>query len=250
MKRRERKILGALLAAVLVVPGAALAGGLDVAPVLISLSADRPSAVLRVANRGDTERQYQVTLSAWTQSPQGQMVLEDSSALTYFPRMLTLAPGTERSIRIGLQGKPTDVEQSFRVFVEELPSEADAAAQQIAVLTRVGIPVFVQPVRTESKATIDGLAVAGGKVAFAFKNSGTVHVRPTSVRVTATDDQGAALFEELVPAWYVLARSERRYEVTVPSAVCAKIRQVRVIAAAQAETFEASQPAPRGACGP
>lgn len=228
---------------------AALASGLDVAPIQLFLSAERPSSMVSVTNRTDRTRQYQVTLSSWAQSPDGQMLLEDSSALTYFPRMVTLAPGQSRSIRVGLQGKAGALEQTYRVFIEELPSEAAPSPQQIQVLTKIGVPIFVAPAKTESKTSVTHLAAAQSKIAFALKNDGTVHVRPTSIRVTATDARGATVFEELVSPWYVLARSERRYIVNVPPEKCAVIRQLRVLVAAQAETFEASQPTPNGACG-
>ncbi len=76
------------------------------------------------------------------------MTLEPSADVTFFPKLVELAAGTSRNIRVGINaGVARDVEQSFRIFIEELPDQSAPAANTVAIRTKVGIPVFVRPTK-------------------------------------------------------------------------------------------------------
>ena len=53
------------------------------------------------------------------------------------------------------------VEKTYRVFVEQLPDKGGPAASGVRVLTRVGIPVYLEPPQPVASAEIASLAVAG-----------------------------------------------------------------------------------------
>ena len=59
------------------------------------------------------------------------MTLNPSSDVTFFPKLVELAAGASRNIRIGINaGMARDVEQSFRLFIEELPGSVGAGGQR------------------------------------------------------------------------------------------------------------------------
>jgi fimbrial chaperone protein len=97
---------------------------------------------------------------------------------------------------------------------------------------------------------IAGLGVERRKVSFLVKNSGTVRIRPSSVRVVATDAAEKVVFEKSVPGWYVLAGRDRLYEVELPADACAKARTVTATAALDRQAIEARQVVSGGACAP
>ena len=59
------------------------------------------------------------------------MTLKPSTDVTFFPKLIELAAGASRNIRLGINaGAARDVEQSFRIFVEELPGSIGAGGQR------------------------------------------------------------------------------------------------------------------------
>ena len=112
----------------------------------------------------------------------------------------------------------------------------------------VGLPAFLAPERPLIRGEIVGPGGERGKVTFLLKNAGTVRIRPSSVRVLAIDAKRKPLFEKSFEGWYVLAGGDRLYEVELPADACAKVATVTAIAILDAQTIEASQPVPGGAC--
>ena len=79
-----------------------------------------------------------------------------------------------------------DVEQSFRLFVEELPNQSAPRANAVALRTKIGIPVFVRPAKPSRTAVIDGVSVENGKVLTRVRNTGNLHISVDSFSVTGT----------------------------------------------------------------
>src|SRR5262245_47029620 len=125
------------------------ASTLRVSPVQVNLSAASPSTLLTISNDSDQPIRIQVSASAWDQDSSGKMLLTPTRDVVFFPMMLTIAPHAERKVRVGSSAEFGSVEKAYRLFVEELPAAATPTATggfQIQVLTRMGIPVFLQPV--------------------------------------------------------------------------------------------------------
>ncbi len=116
-------------------------------------------------------------------------------------------------------------EKSYRVFVEELPSlkaPQTANKSEVKVLTKMGIPIFIQPAKPLAAGTVEGMGLAKGKLAFTVKNTGNVHFLVQSVQVKALDAAGATAFEKNVEGWYVLTGGTRVWEIDIPKEACAK----------------------------
>ncbi len=115
--------------------------------------------------------------------PGGQMVLEPTEDVVFFPAMLTLGPAEERKIRVGLTVAPAATEKTYRIFVEELPPVDDGkSAPGVTMRTKMGIPIFVQPAKSVSQARLKDLSASADHVSFGLLNAGTVHFTPDGVR--------------------------------------------------------------------
>jgi fimbrial chaperone protein len=179
------------------------------------------------------------------------MKLDPTKELLVFPPVLELAPGQEKKIRIGTTAAPGARERTWRVFVEEiLPATTAQEANRVRTRLRVGIPVFLAPVRPLAGGEIVGLGVERGKITFLLKNAGTVRIRPTTVRVVATDAADKPVFEKSFQGWYVLAGGDRLYEIDLPADACAKAKAVAATAVLDQQSIEARQPVAGGACAP
>jgi fimbrial chaperone protein len=226
------------------------AAEVQVSPVVVSLSPASRSALVSVRNVGQETARFELQGRSWSQSPSGEMILGPTSDIAIYPPVLTLAPGEDRNVRIGAITPFGPVEKTYRVFLQEMaPPETPEGAAVVRVLSRIGLPVFLAPARPVERTLLVDLSERGGKVTFRIVNDGTVHVRPTSVKLAALGAAGKVVFETELPAWYVLPGGERAYEAMIPRESCAAIQEFEVSAALPRDVIRAKLAKPN-ACAP
>jgi fimbrial chaperone protein len=229
---------------------AASSATFSVNPVQIFLSASAKSAMLSLKNETDQPIRFQLSVNAWAQSPDGQMQLSPTTDVVFFPAMLTLQPREQRNIRVGATVPPGDAEKTYRIFVEELPPlEQKEAPSGVTMLTKMGIPIFLQPAKPVGQASLQDFAVNDGRFGFRLQNNGNVHFIPQSVLVRGVDASGAVILDTKVDAWYVLAGTARVFEVAVPAPQCGQVRSLAVEARVAGAVLKESLQTPAGACG-
>jgi len=244
--RRAARALRVLLAAAALAPAAASGGDLDVSPVNVELSGKVRTALLSLRNGDGAPARYQLRAYGWAQKPDGAMDLTPSRELVVFPPLLELAPGEARNVRIGTDAAPAGTERTWRLFIEELPrAETAEDAARVKVLTRVGVPVFLAPATPVERGELAFLGRDGARVRLAVRNTGTVRLRPRSVRLALLAADGTSVLERSLDVWYVLAGGERVYEVDVPAEACARAATVVATAALERGVLEARA---AGAC--
>ncbi len=215
-----------LLVTLLVASYASAAWGTVVAvnPVRIVLSGSKHSDQLKLTNNGDKTAHFQVTAHAWHETPAGRMELVQTNDLLFFPSLLEIAPGQSRRVRVGSTVPAGNSELSYRIIVAELPS-VDKTAGVVQVLTRLSVPVFVQPAAPRPKVALK-TRVDGGQVRISLENPGNVYFKATSVRVVARSQLGAVMLDKTLEGWYVLAFTHRDYSLAIPRDVCSRVISV------------------------
>jgi fimbrial chaperone protein len=217
------------MVALLLAPHAASASNFTVTPTEVDLSTSATSALVTLRNGSKVPLRFEVTLFSWSEDEHGQMTLNPSSEITFFPKLVELAAGASRNIRIGINaGTARNVEQSYRLFIEELPDQSALAANAVALRTKVGIPVFVRPAKPSRTEALDGVSVENGKVQVRVRNTGNLHISVDSISVKGTDGSGAATFTKDGPGWYVLPGAVRIFEVPMTATECKSTTQVAV----------------------
>jgi len=125
------------------------------------VSLDRTARASQIAVRNDDSAplRMQVQAMTWRQDAEGKDQYEVSDDPIFFPRALEIMPGESRIIRVGVKATPLSQEETYRLFVEELPPAAPAEPQtggaSLRVYLRVGVPVFVAPAQSQNKAEIN-----------------------------------------------------------------------------------------------
>src|SRR6185436_4333083 len=219
----------AIAVALLIAPRAATASNFTVTPTEINLSASATSALVTLKNVSKLPLRFEVTLVSWSEDQHGQMTLNPSSDVTFFPKLVELPGGASRNVRIGINaGMARDVEQSFRLFIEELPDQSAPTANAVALRTKLGIPVFVRPSKPSRTAVIDGVSVENGKVLARVRNTGNLHISVDSISVKGTGGSAAPTFTKEGPGWYVLPGATRIFEVPMTAAECKSTTSVAV----------------------
>ena len=226
---------------------AVYAATFTVEPTQIHLSARAPSALLTLRNESSETLQFQLSLFAWAQSPTGEMQLEPSEDIVFFPPLLTLKPKETRRVRVGSATSQEAREKTYRIFVEELPP-ASTTVGGVRVLTKMGIPIFVRPVKEVAAATLSNLRQQDGSLRFALTNAGTVHIVPQRITVRGLAGSNT-IFEQALDGWYVLAGGRREFDVVVPGNACARVTAIVVDVQFASGKLQQRLPTPAGACG-
>jgi fimbrial chaperone protein len=232
----------------------AAAATFKVSPIQIYLSTGKTTELLAVENQSSETVRLQVTAFGWNQSPRGEIELAPTEDVVFFPALLTLEPGKERKIRIGVSKPAGAVERTYRVFVEELPplekpSEVGNRSE-VKVLTRFGVPIFVQPAKLSRSGAIENSKLESGTVKFQVKNTGNAAFSLVSVRTSGAGADGSRTFENQAAGWYVLAGGERVYEIAVSAADCQRTKTISIEAKTERDTWKASLTVAAEACGP
>lgn len=262
LHQRALRSLAISILGLLTLAGDVAASAFTVTPVRVLLGRNATSALLMVKNDSTEPIRFQITLKAWNQTPSGEMQLSDTKDLLFFPSMMELKPGEQKNVRIGSSFKaPVATERSYRIFFEELPSpnvastpEEKQASAQVRVLTKMGVPIFVQPPTPVLVGNVANVNVAGGKVAFDVINGGNSFFSIVAAKITGLSTAGPT-FEKTQDGWYVLAGGSRHFEFEVPADKCPGTKSVRVEIATTLTDEKGSPtpltqdlPMPAGAC--
>jgi fimbrial chaperone protein len=125
--------------------GTAAAGSIRVAPTWLELTPERSATVVTITNSGTAPTLIQLEAKRWNQkSGTDEYIAADELILS--PPIFTLQPGAEQLVRIGSRAKPAfAAEESYRLFVQEVPTPAMGRGRELSVVLRIGVPLFVVP---------------------------------------------------------------------------------------------------------
>ena len=244
-------VLLATPASLLAMPASLLAATYTVNPTRVYLSARTTSALVTLKNESQSPLRMQLRAQRWDQTRTGEMQLAPTEDLIVFPSLLTLAAGEERKVRVATSTPFGQVERSYRLYVEELPAAAveDGEGTSVRILTRMGIPVFLQPARPTATAVLQGLGMKDGRLAFELANTGNAHYIPESIVVRGFTAGGQPVAEWPMSGWYVLAGGTREFAVTLERPACEAVRSLLVEIVIGQTLLKSPLTTPGGACG-
>lgn len=138
-----------LISSLLLSSGLAVASGLQVSPISLSLQARESASGLTLSNSGNDKVRAQVRVYQWSQNSEGEQ-LTPSRGLLASPPMIEIDPGERQLIRIIRAKAPPQgtgaVEDAYRVLVNEVPIKSDNQKTGLQFALSYSLPVFVQPV--------------------------------------------------------------------------------------------------------
>jgi fimbrial chaperone protein len=234
------------LAAALLLALPAAAAEFSVAPMRLDLPRGARSGAVAVGNEADKPLRMQMRLMEWTQDAEGKDVYKESDELVYYPRMMTVAPGEKRMVRVGLKtaapaGAP---ERTYRLYIDELPGGEKAASSGINFTIRFALPVFIPPSQPESRGAIESVSLREGRLTVVVANPGNQSFRISTVGVS-----GGAFAAESA-GWYLLAGATRAYRFDIPPAACRALKRIEVAVKADRLSFGGGLDVDAGMCAP
>ncbi len=228
--------------------GFAQGGTFQVNPIRITLSPQSSSALLSVQNDGSETARFQIGVFTWDQSAEGEMVLKPTEDLIFYPKLLTIEPGDHRNIRVGTKQAVVATEKSYRIFVEELPPDSNTQQKGIRLLTKMGVPIFIEPAKQLVHAEFGQMKMGASGFFFEIKNVGNVHFFPSKISVLGKDMPGQTLLEREIQPWYVLPGGVRRYSIPISPSECKQLHDLTVELEVEGKTLKQAFPVPAQLC--
>ncbi|WP_225936430.1 molecular chaperone [Caballeronia sp. NK8] len=193
----------------------ASAAALQVSPIRLDLSADKPAAALTLHNDGTVPLNAQVRVFAWTQSLDEDH-LERTAAIVASPPIVRIAPNGDQTIRIlRVSNAPLEREETYRLLIDEIPNGQGASATGVRMQLRYSVPVFVGA--SDERAPPLALTLErkdaqdGAPLMLRASNPTDLHAQLSRVRLDWGNGQSTPVSAGLLG--YALPRATRRWPV-------------------------------------
>jgi P pilus assembly chaperone PapD len=204
----------------------------SVHPLLVTLSASSRSGQVEIKNYAEQRLRVQLRGASWSQETSGKNLYGEAPDLIFFPRALDLGPGEARIVRVGVKAAPARREESYVLFVEQVPAGVDPAsnaAAQIQLVLNIAIPVFVQPSVPQAGSTeMESPILREGKLQFVLRNDANRYFRAQDIELLGTGKDGAQVMTQRLPARYVLAGNRQLFETVLPPETCARLSALEI----------------------
>lgn len=192
---------------------------------------------------------FEVEIKRWRQGPEGRWELSPSDALVVHPLILTVPAGGQARLRIGTLSPSVAAEEAYRVELQQLPATSADEAVQIRMLTRISVPVFVQPPAAKPELALTGVALEAAGVRLDLRNGGSGYQAPGDATLRVFDAAGQRLHESRLAVGYALAGAHLRLTAPIPAAACARAARIELALDAPLRTLAAPVAAGVRRCG-
>ena len=222
----RRVAIHGILSGLLLSGNTAMASGLQVSPISLSLQAKQNASGLTLSNTGDSVVHAQVRVYHWSQNEEGDQ-LTASRGLLASPPMIKLQPGEKQLIRIIRASAPPSgigaVENSYRLSIDELPIKSAKQKSGLQFALSYSLPVFVNPVGiTETNPKLqwsyslqpDSLQKNGKQMNLRVSNSGNGHAQLADLGVIDTAGNNINIHQGLLG--YVLPGATMNWTLKIP----------------------------------
>jgi fimbrial chaperone protein len=197
--------------------GAVRAQSLRLSPVTVDMPPMSRSTFLTVENGASEPVQVQVRVFRWWLEG-GQDRLERTAGVVVSPPMLNAVRGEKNVIRIiRISQAPILGEETYRVFVEEIPSRKRLQAATVVLAIRHSVPVFFGGLDAGAGSVSWSAQSRGGKLILSATNPGQKHVKISQLRVT--DGVSRELISIGGLAGYALGGQTRTWQLPVARGV-------------------------------
>ncbi len=212
------------------------AADFQVQPTTMDLGGKVKSGVFSVINNSNEKIDFQVSVKAWNQDENSKDAYADTNDVVFFPKVMSIDPNSQRAVRIGLKTPSGAREKTYRLFVQEIPTQKktqdvninEKVKAGVTIAFRFSMPIFVKPLKPQAIYVIDKIDMSAGKAKAIVKNTGNVHVKLRSVTFSGKAANGKELYSKEVAGWYILNGISSSYEAEIPKDVCGQLAKIDV----------------------
>lgn len=202
--------MGRALFTLLVAPLAALssahaeaAGGIQIAPVMVAMSANHHISSLRLRNGRERAVSFEADVYAWSQQDD-QDVLTPTHDVLISPGVFEIPAGHEQVVRLGVVTPDGQQERAYRLVLRELPSPTPRN-NGLGFTLEMSLPIFVTPIGARPALVVHTEDAEGG-LRLLISNQGAAHLQ-----ILGAEDPSAGA---LHAPRYLLAGATAHIELT------------------------------------
>lgn len=223
-------VLEAFFISICFAPGTCLSADFTVDPVNIFLGVKQKTAIITITNNGEQPLTLQASSFGWSQDDEGNDVYSPTGDIIMFPRIFTIEKGQKRIVRIGTKVPPIATERTYRIYMEEVPAtqKEDLRGSVLKTMMKVGIPVFMSPLKASPEGEIEKANISKGIVTFSIVNKGNLHYVMRDVKIEGFDKEGIPLFQKNFSGWYVLSGRSKKFSAEVSREICVNVTTLRI----------------------
>jgi fimbrial chaperone protein len=193
----------------------AFAGSFQVNPIRVEMTKGATTAAITVRNDGEDAVVVQSSVVAWSQD-NGQDVYAQTTEALVTPPIMTVSPGGEQIVRVGLRrGPDPQRELAYRLYLQEVPPPPKPGFTGLQVALRVGLPVFVAPAAAAIRRLEWSVQIGpDGKPRLTAQNTGNTHVQVTDFELGLAGGGDPVMHESTLA--YILPGQRRVWAVPLP----------------------------------
>lgn len=181
----------------------ATADGISVFPTTLILEEKGQISSLTIRNESNRSGTYELAGYLWTQVD-GEDRLSLDRSFIVSPPVVTLRPGEERIVRVGLidkrQGGPE--ERAYRLRISELPDPAAPADANLNVRLQIILPVFAPGLNDDLLLDFSADRSGDDRICLHVTNQGATHAKLVWVAPATSGARKAPMQK------YILAKSQ------------------------------------------
>ncbi len=214
----------------LIIPaGALFAGQIRVSPPdRIVFDHKVKSSMVTVVNEGKEPVTIDISPVGWNQDADGRDSFAETQELVVFPKVMTLAAGEQRVIRVGYRGAPLTREMVCRILIGERSGAAKNAIGRMPATSPLSVPVFIKPVEEKVTGSLQTMVLSDGQLTIVVKNSGNAHLIVISLSIRGAASDGSELFTRELAGSYVLSGMSKPFRTAIPVPICGKLSRAEV----------------------
>lgn len=232
LARTPQLALSGLLCSLLWWPMLANSGEFSVLPIRLELGPAVRSGVIAVRNDGKSKLTFQMQGVDWVQDAAGKDQYLETRDLIFYPKIMSVEPGQEGLIRVGLKAPVGPTERTYRLFIEEMPGPSvprTESGAQINILLRFGAPIFVAPQQPRDGLDLGAAQVESGTLTFKVTNSGNRHQVVQGIDIRGQDAQGVEVFALTLADRYLLTGTTKSYTASIPTERCTRLSALSIV---------------------
>ena len=212
---RARRFALFILIGLIAATQTAWSAALRVEPVSVEVAAPGASSTLTLRNEASDSVAVQIRVFRW-QQVDGEDKLEPTDDVVASPPAVTLSKGNSNIVRVVRVSKaPVAREESYRVWVDQLPDRVVQPGQVVNFLVRYSIPVFFTNAQANAPALDWSASVRRDAITISAVNKGDRRMRVSALKIRDEKGQTHSFGNGLIG--YVLARSSMNWTAPVPS---------------------------------
>lgn len=209
-------------------PAITFSGEFRVTPIRLDLGREAKSGIITVINEGSEKLHVQMKAFEWMQDAEGKDQYTETADIIFFPKMMILEKNEQRIIRAGIKIPAVAREKTYRLFIEEIPEPKKAEGTGVAIAIRFGVPIFVKPLKEETKGEIEKIELSKGIFNTIVKNKGNLHFIINSINLKGKNITGMEIFSKELSGWYLLSDASKLYTTQIPPEICKDITKLDI----------------------